>query len=106
MNDDPTRARGGRVPEGGEHPEPLDGPALGPDELDEEGNERGADPLKGGILKERPTEVASGLAIAAAVYGFLTQSGVRQDLAALVAIALAFGPLVISNTVSRIRGER
>jgi hypothetical protein len=61
---------------------------------------------KGGILSERPTEVASGLAIAAAVYGFLTQSGVKPQVAALIAVALAFGPLVISNTVDRIRAGR
>lgn len=60
---------------------------------------------RGSILSERPTEVASGLAIAAAVYGFLTQSGVREEVAALIAVALAFGPLVVSNTVDRIRGE-
>jgi len=63
-------------------------------------------PEKGTILAERPTEVVSGLAIAGAVYGFLTQSGVRPEVAGLIAVALAFGPLVISNTVDRIRGPR
>lgn len=58
---------------------------------------------KPGILEERPTEVVSGLAIAAAVYGFCAENGVPNAVAAVIAIICGFGPLIVSNTVDRIR---
>jgi hypothetical protein len=54
-------------------------------------------------LERRPTEVATGLGLAAAIYGFLTQAGVSQEVSALVAIAIAFVPAGISEVVDRVR---
>lgn len=54
-------------------------------------------------VQNRPAEVVSGLAIAGAVFGFLTQAGVPTMLAALVAVGLGFGPLAVSNTVDVLR---
>lgn len=55
-------------------------------------------------LKERPAEVVSGLAIAGAVYGFLTQSGIPQAPAAIAGAICGFGPLVVSHVVDALRG--
>ena len=54
----------------------------------------------------RPTETLTGIGLAAAVYGFLTQAGVSQPLAAIIAIVIAFVPVAISNVVDAIRGSR
>lgn len=54
-------------------------------------------------IAERPTEVVTGLAIAAAIYGFLTQSGVSQALAAIIAVVIAFVPAAVSEVVDKLR---
>ena len=50
-------------------------------------------------LEKRPTEAITGLGLAASIYGFLTQAGVSEPVAALVAIAIAFLPAGISEVV-------
>jgi hypothetical protein len=54
-------------------------------------------------LENRPTEVVTGLGLAVSIYGFLTQAGVSQEVAALVAVAIAFVPAGISEGVDRVR---
>lgn len=56
------------------------------------------------LIQKRPTETLTGLGLAAAIYGFLTQAGVRQELAAIIAVAIAFVPAAISEVVDEIRG--
>jgi hypothetical protein len=56
-----------------------------------------------GIVEKRPTEVVSGLAIAGVVYGFCAESGLPNGVAAILGVICGFGPLVVSNTVDRIR---
>ena len=58
------------------------------------------------LAENRPTEIVSGLALAAAIYGFLTQAGVRAEVAALLGLALGVVPFIVSNTVDRIRSPR
>ena len=55
-------------------------------------------------IEKRPTETVTGLGLAAAIYGFLTQAGVSQPVAALVAIGIAFVPAAISEGIDRARG--
>jgi hypothetical protein len=55
----------------------------------------------GNKVKKRPTETATGLGLLAAVYGFLTQAGVANEIAALVSVVVAFIPVVSSNLVDR-----
>lgn len=55
------------------------------------------------LLRKRPTEALTGPALGLAVYGFTTQVGLPPLLGGLIATALAFGPLAISETVARIR---
>lgn len=50
-------------------------------------------------IAERPTEALTGPALGLAVYGFATQVGLPSLLAALLAVIVAFGPLVISEVV-------
>jgi uncharacterized membrane protein len=57
-----------------------------------------------GIVEKRPTEVVSGLAIAATVYGFCAESALPNGVAAVLAVICGFGPLIVSNTVDRLRG--
>lgn len=54
-------------------------------------------------LENRPTEVVTGIGLAASIYGFLTQAGVSQEISALVAVAIAFLPAGISKAVDRAR---
>jgi hypothetical protein len=61
---------------------------------------------RGSIVEKRPTELASGLAIAAAVYGFCAEQGVPNGVAAVLGVLAGFGPLVISNTVDALRRDR
>lgn len=56
-------------------------------------------------LGGRPTETASGLGLAAAVYGFLTQAGVPTIVAAAAGAVAGFGPLVVSELVDAIYGR-
>lgn len=58
------------------------------------------------LIERRPTEVTTGLGLAIAVYGFLTQAGVNNAAAAVLGIAVAFIPTVISNTVDLLRLRR
>lgn len=55
------------------------------------------------IVKRRPTEVISGAAIAATVYGFSSESGLPNGVAAVLGVICGFGPLVVSNTVDALR---
>jgi hypothetical protein len=57
-------------------------------------------------LGGRPTEAASGLGLAASVYGFLTQAGVPTGWSALVAVAIAFAPLCVSELVDAVHARR
>lgn len=54
-------------------------------------------------IHERPTETVTGLALAAALYGFLTQAAVETVPAALIAVAVAFAPTLFSDVVDVIR---
>lgn len=53
-------------------------------------------------IQKRPTETVSGLALAVAIYGFLTQAAVGTELAAVVAVVLAFLPAAVSGVVDRL----
>lgn len=52
----------------------------------------------------RPTETLTGPALGLAVYGFTTQVGLPAIVAAILAVIVAFGPLVVSKTVDALRG--
>lgn len=54
----------------------------------------------------RPTETVTGLGLAGAVYGFLTQADVAHPLAGLVAVAVAFLPAAVSAIVDAVRKPR
>jgi hypothetical protein len=54
-------------------------------------------------MKNRPTETLSGVALGTAVYGFETQVGIPPFAAAVVAVVVAFGPLVVSQLVDVFR---
>lgn len=54
-------------------------------------------------VEKRPTETVTGLALAASIYGFLTQTGVSEAVAALVAVAIAFVPAGVSEVVDHVR---
>lgn len=56
-------------------------------------------------IEKRPTEVVTGIALAGAIYGFLTQAGVGTGIAAVVAVCIAFVPGAISNVVDQIRSS-
>lgn len=58
------------------------------------------------VVEKRPTETVTGIALAAAVYGFLTQAAVANPLAAVIAVVIAFAPVVVSNAVDAIRRSR
>jgi hypothetical protein len=55
------------------------------------------------FLEKRPTEALTGLGLAASIYGFLTQAGVSQQVAAIIAVAIAFAPAAVSEIVDRVR---
>lgn len=55
------------------------------------------------LLEKRPTETVTGLALAGTVYGFLTQAGVAQPVAAVIAVVIAFGPIAVSTVVDVVR---
>lgn len=55
------------------------------------------------LAAKRPTEIVSGLAIAGAIFGFLTANGVPQVVAAPAAAICGFGPLVVSRFVDAVR---
>ena len=55
------------------------------------------------LLANRPTEVLTGPPLGLVVYGFATQVGIPPLVAGIFAVAAAFGPLVISETVDRLR---
>lgn len=55
-------------------------------------------------VKRRPTEAVTGLGLAASVYGFLTQAGVPQAVAAVLGVLVAFAPAAVSEVVDAVRG--
>lgn len=55
------------------------------------------------IVEQRPTEIASGLGVAAAITALLATNGVPGGVAVCIGVALGVVPLVISNTVDRLR---
>jgi len=56
------------------------------------------------FVEKRPTETLTGLGLAASIYGFLTQAGgASQEIAAMVAVAIAFVPAGISEVVDHVR---
>ncbi|HET9198218.1 MAG TPA: hypothetical protein VFN92_08210 [Solirubrobacterales bacterium] len=57
------------------------------------------------FIQKRPTETLTGLGLAAAIYGFLTQAGVSQPVAAIIAVAIAFAPAAVSEVVDAIRRD-
>jgi hypothetical protein len=57
-------------------------------------------------VANRPTETLTGVALAASIYGFLTQSGVPHVVAAIIAVAIAFVPAAVSTVVDEIRAPR
>lgn len=56
-------------------------------------------------VSRRPTETVTGIALATAVYGFLTQADVDHTAAAMVALVLSFGPTLISELVDAFRSR-
>ena len=54
-------------------------------------------------VASRPTEALSGIALAGTVYGFLTQAGVPDAVAAIVAVVVAFAPAAVSAVVDEIK---
>lgn len=56
-------------------------------------------------LAERPTESITGPALGLVVYGFTTQVGLPTVVAAILAVIVAFGPLLISNVVDALKGD-
>lgn len=52
----------------------------------------------------RPTEALTGIALAGTVYGFLTQAGVPEPVAAVIAVVVAFAPAAVSSVVDEIKG--
>lgn len=93
--------------------EEADQPMIDADDADVEPghlHELGADPAEGldtrGVLARRPAETAAGLGLAGAVYGFLAeQGGLPNELAAVVAVVVAFAPGLLSYLVDAVRGE-
>jgi hypothetical protein len=57
-------------------------------------------------LAKRPTESLTGPALGLAVYGFTTQVGLPTLVAAILAVIVAFGPLLVSNVVDALHGSR
>lgn len=51
------------------------------------------------VNSKRPTETVTGMALAATVFGFLTQAGVSTAIAAIIAVALAFAPTAVSEAI-------
>ncbi len=47
-------------------------------------------------LTRRPTETTSGLALLVTVYGFLTQAGLPNGIAAVIAAVAAFAPAAVT----------
>ena len=58
------------------------------------------------FLAKRPTEAASGLGLALAVFGFLTQAGADSVASAAVGLAVGCGPAFMSAMVSAARGGK
>jgi len=56
------------------------------------------------LVEKRPTETVTGLALAGTIYGFLTQSGVPEPIAAGAAAVCGFGPAVVSGFVDALGG--
>lgn len=82
---------------------PVDQPGVAAGEL-----EQGADPAAGGrdpsILRRRPTETIAGAALFATLYGYLTDAGLSHELAAVLALLVAFVPGAVSYVVDALRG--
>ncbi len=57
------------------------------------------------LFEDRPTETLTGPALGLAVFGFCTQVGVPTIVAGLLAVACAFGPVVVSQVVDAARGR-
>ena len=57
------------------------------------------------VVAARPTEALSGIALAGTVYGFLTQAGVPEPVAAIVAVVLALAPAAVSSVVDEIKAS-
>lgn len=57
-------------------------------------------------LDNRPTEALTGPALGLAVFGFTTQVGLPTVVAAILAVFVAFGPLMISQIVDALRGGK
>lgn len=55
-------------------------------------------------VAKRPTETVTGIGLAVTLYGFLTQSGVPEPIAAGVAAIAGFGPAVVSSFVDAVSG--
>lgn len=55
------------------------------------------------VVQESPSEVAGGLVIAGAVYGFLTQAAAPNAAAAFVAVVVGFTPLLVKRIVDSLR---
>ena len=55
------------------------------------------------LLTERPTEALTGPALGLAIFGFCTQVSVPLVVAGALAVAAAFGPLLISQAVDAVR---
>lgn len=56
-------------------------------------------------IANRPTETLTGVALGAAVYGFETQVGITGVVAGAVAVAVAFGPAVVSQVVDAVKDK-
>lgn len=58
------------------------------------------------LIEQRPTELITGLAIAAAIYGFCAENGLPNGVAVVIGVICGLGPFVISNTVDRLRRDQ
>jgi hypothetical protein len=58
------------------------------------------------LVRRRPTEVVSGLALAGTLYAFLAGNGVPQLVAVSAAAVVAFGPGALSRFVDAVRRPR
>lgn len=56
-----------------------------------------------GLVAKRPTETVTGLGAALAVYGFVTQVGLPELVAAIVAVVVLVVPYLVSAIVDAVR---
>lgn len=58
------------------------------------------------LVEKRPTETVSGTLAALAIYGFCTQVGLPQVVAAIIAVVVLVVPYLTSQMVDALRSSR